>query len=60
MLSTEGRVGDDWVESLLPLLGHDSLGASLRQVKLSVGYIITRSPRNSEILELHTLGIVTG
>ena len=50
-----GRLG-----RLLPLLGHDSLGASLRQVKLSVGYIITGSPRNSEILELHTLGMGTG
>lgn len=51
----QGRLG-----RLLPLLGHDSLGASLRQVKLRVGYIITGNPRNPGILELHTLGMVTG
>lgn len=51
----QGRLG-----RLLLLLGHDSLRASLRQVKLRVGYIITGNPRNPEILELHTLGMMTG
>lgn len=55
-----GRQDRGQLGRLLLLLGHDSLGASLRQVKLRVGYIITGNPRNPGILELHTLGMVTG